>query len=496
MTGSICLVLAADTVEDDLRHVAALRDRIDMVELRADLLTTPELATAARLPRLVDCPAILTVRRERDGGRFGGDERDRVALLDRLAGAGFAWVDLEEDLVAPELEERIRSCGSRIVRSFHDLEGVPRDLGRRVAGLARSAAEIPKAAVTPRSSADLHLILAACASLPGKDKVVLGMGDIGFPTRVLAAKLGSSWCYASAGPAAVAPGQVDPLTLTGTYRYRSIGPQTTVFGVIGNPVMHSRSPAIHNPGFDALGIDAVYVPFLVPDLDGFWSVADDLRVQGLSVTVPHKEAVIGRLAARDKLVEAAGACNTMWRTQGAGPWRGTNTDVAGFLAPLRALLGSQSLRGIGATVVGAGGAARGVVHALVAEGAKVLVLNRTPERARLLGEEKGVEHAGIGPAGYRKARRFSDLIVQTTSAGMGHDPVDPAPGLRLTGKEIVYELVYSPAVTPFLERARAAGSRIVPGIRMLAAQAARQFELFTGRPYPADLLEKAAQGPD
>lgn len=495
MSAPICLCLAAETLEADLRHVAALRDRIDMVELRADHLLSGELAAAARLPSLVDCPVILAVRRTRDGGRFSGDESDRVALLERLAGAGFAWVDLEEDLDAPGLEEHFRTAGTRIIRSLHDAAGVPDGLARRVAGLARGPAELPKAAVTPRSCRDLHRVLEACEELRGRERIVFGMGDLGLPTCVLAPKLGSAWCYASPGSGSAVPG-VDPLTLTGTYRYRAIGSSTAIFGVIGNPVMHSRSPQIHNAGFAALGMDAVYLPFLVPDLDGFWSVADDLRLRGLSVTVPHKEAVLGRLAGQDSLVTAAGACNTMVRPDGTGAWRGTNTDVAGFLTPLRALIGSAGLRGMRATVIGAGGAARGVVHALVGEGVQVLVLNRTQERARTLGAEFGVEHGGFGPAGFRKARRFSDLIVQATSAGMRGNPVDPAPGLGLTGKELVYELVYSPAVTPFLERARGAGCTIVPGIRMLLAQAALQFALFTGRPYPADLLEQLEKRPD
>jgi 3-dehydroquinate dehydratase/shikimate dehydrogenase len=490
LSALVCLCLAADTLEADLRHVAAYRDMIDMVELRVDLLAADEMRAAARLPHLVDCPAILTVRRTRDGGRFSGEEADRVALLERLAGAGFAWVDLEEDLEAPALEEQIRLCGVRVIRSLHDLAGVPEGLAARVAGLARSASEIPKAAVTPQGPADLHRILEACAALEDTEKVVLGMGDVGFPTRVLAGKLGSAWCYVSPGTDAVAPGQVDPLTLTGTYRFRSIGPGTAVLGVIGNPVMHSRSPLIHNEGYTALGLDAVYLPFLVRELAEFWSVADDLGISGLSVTVPHKQAVMEQLEKADSLASAAGACNTMTRDRVRGPWRGTNTDVAGFMGPLLELVGDAGLSKAGATVIGAGGAARGVVYALARAGAQVLVLNRTPERARALAEELGVQHAGLDAAGYRKARGFSDLIVQTTSAGMAADPVDPAPGLKLGGKEIVYELVYSPSVTPLLLRARSAGCRIVPGRKMLLAQAMEQFRLFTGRAYPADLAAK------
>jgi 3-dehydroquinate dehydratase / shikimate dehydrogenase len=281
----------------------------------------------------------------------------------------------------------------------------------------------------------------------------------------------------------VAPGQVDPWTLADLYRFRATGPGTAVYGVVGNPVMHSRSPLIHNRGYDALGIDAVYVPFLVPDLDDFWPLADALGVKGLSITVPHKETAARTIKEGDDLVAAVGACNTAVRADGG--WRGTNTDIAGFMAPLRRAVGE--VKGLGATVIGAGGAARSVVHALVTAGARVLVLNRGPDRAARLAREMAVECAGLDSAGCRRAADYADLIVQTTSVGMAAQPGDPAPGLSFTGRELVYELVYAPAETPLLARARAAGCRVIQGKAMLIAQAMEQFRLFTGREYPRDL---------
>jgi 3-dehydroquinate dehydratase/shikimate dehydrogenase len=490
LTGKVCLCLAADTIAADLRHLEGYRHFVDLAELRVDRLLPSERAGAIRFPGLAGLPVILTVRKPRDGGCFEGSEGERIALLERLSAGGFAWVDLEEDLHAPGLDAVIREAsGLRVIRSLHDLEGVPDKLAERVARLARSRTEVPKAAVTPRSSEDLLSILGASRRLGGTENVILGMGDRGFPTRVLAPKLGSAWCYTSPGTQAVAPGQIDPRTLAELYHYRSIGARTAVFGVIGNPVMHSRSPLIHNRAYEALGIDAVYLPFLVSDLDQFWPVADELGVGGLSVTVPHKEAVLRFLDERDGNVEAAGACNTVTRCESRGSsrcWTGTNTDSAGFLAPLRRLLGESSLNGIGATVIGAGGAARGVVHGLLGAGARVLVLNRTAQRGATLARELGVEHGGLDAGGYARALDYGDLVVQSTSAGMGSEPVDPAPGLAFSGREIVYELVYAPAVTPFLARARAAGCRIVPGRSMLVAQAAEQFRIFTGQDYPAE----------
>jgi 3-dehydroquinate dehydratase/shikimate dehydrogenase len=388
------------------------------------------------------------------------------------------------------VEAHIRESGARVVRSLHDLTGVPPGLARRLSVLARRPEEIPKAAVTPTTCAQLAELLTMFAGLGDRERVLLGMGDIGFPTRVLAPRLGSAWCYASPTNHAVAPGQVTPDILEEVYRYRSITPSTAVTGIIGNPVMHSRSPLIHNRGFTARGIDAVYVPFQVPDLEGFWKVADALAVTGLSVTAPHKEAVLGGPVRGDEKVLSIGACNTLFRPGGKGPWNATNTDAEGFLTPLRAAFGGALPSGLGATVIGAGGAARSVVAALTGAGSRVLVLNRTIEKARTLAKAFAAQSGGLDTAGMEAARGYADLIVQTTSAGMTpHEDADPAPELSFSGSQIVYELVYAPEETSFVRRALKAGCKVIYGRQMLMAQAMHQFKLFTGSEYPPDLVD-------
>ncbi|HET6452461.1 MAG TPA: type I 3-dehydroquinate dehydratase [Spirochaetia bacterium] len=493
-SASICLVLAHSTLDECLRALRPWRDRVDIAELRVDHLLPEEAAAAARFPGLTGLPAILTVRRTVDGGRYAGPETDRAALLTRLLAGGFTYVDLEEDLQAPGVDRAARAAGTRIVRSLHDTRGVPAGLAARVRSMARGPDEIVKAAVTPRSARELAEVLDACEPRGSSLRVVLGMGDIGFATRVLAGRLGSAWCYASPTEEAVAPGHVTPRTLEETYRFRSVGPSTALYGVVGNPVMHSKSPWIHNRAFDETGLDAVYVPLQVPDIDSLWGIADRLEVRGLSVTVPHKKAVLGSHVRPDESVRAVGACNTLVRASGQGAWTGLNTDVPGFLAPLSAALGGSIPAGLRATVIGAGGAARSVVYGLRGAGAKVLVLNRTPEAGRTLTTDLGGESAGLDQEGIR-AGEAADLIVQTTSVGMRpHDADDPVPGLRFTGRELVYELVYAPAQTPFVRRALAAGCRVVYGRQMLLAQAALQFQAFTGVPYPPALLEELERG--
>jgi 3-dehydroquinate dehydratase/shikimate dehydrogenase len=276
------------------------------------------------------------------------------------------------------------------------------------------------------------------------------------------------------------------------YRFSRIDADTAVYGVIGNPIMHSLSPSIHNRGFAALGLNAVYLPFLVDDLASFWAVADSLDIRGISVTAPFKEEVLPALARRDALVEALGACNTVTRVRGTqrGEWEGTNTDVEGFLGPLREAFAGAIPRGLRATVIGAGGASRAVLQALVSQGAEVLLLNRTVERARELAHRFPVRAAPLDERAPALAREYSRLIVQASSAGMEHDAgVDPFPGCQFSGREVVYELIYRPPVTAFLDRARRAGCRLVFGEQMLLAQAREQFRLFTGLNLPPEALE-------
>jgi 3-dehydroquinate dehydratase/shikimate dehydrogenase len=270
-----------------------------------------------------------------------------------------------------------------------------------------------------------------------------------------------------------------------------------VFGVIGDPVMHSLSPLIHNRGMEVLGIPGVYLPFPVDDVPAFIAAADLLGARGLSVTAPHKETVIPFLATRDPIVDRIGACNTMIRPATDGGWHGANTDAEGFLAPLVRILAEgkgdrfrPGLAGMKAAVIGAGGASRAVVAALSAEGADVLVLNRTIARAREVADRFGARWAGLDGAGIAALAGHADLIVQASRVGMGNDGSDPVPGYRFSGREIVYDLVSVPRETPFLARARAAGCPVIPGIRMLLSQVLRQFRLFTGHDFPAAALEE------
>lgn len=455
-----------------------MRTLVDLVELRVDLLHPSQWPGVTRFPSECPLPVLGTIRRPRDGGAWPGTERSRRRLLAAAAGARYRYLDLEADLPAAAVPVPRR--GPQVIRSLHDPLRTPSGLDALLRGLARGPREIPKLAVTPRGVGDLARIVAAAQAARGP-RIVLGMGDYGVPSRLLAARLGSWLTFTSAGRRRAAPGQLDPLTLQRRYRFRALRGDTPVYGLIGNPVAHSRSPEVHNAGLAAAGLAGVYVPFLVDAVAPFLELAPRLGVRGLSVTIPHKETVIPLLARADASVRGCGACNTLlWER---GGWTGSNTDAAGFLAPLRPALAAGRVRR--AAVIGAGGSARAVVWALRGAGVEVLIVNRSLARAQRLAAELGAAAAALSSADLAaRVAGYGDLIVQATSVGMqsGGDPIAAVP---LAGHEIVYDIVYTPPETPLIRRARAAGCQVITGGEMLLGQAYAQFRRFTGAAFPA-----------
>jgi 3-dehydroquinate dehydratase/shikimate dehydrogenase len=501
----ICLSLTEKSIAENLRLAKSERDHVDCYEIRADFLGPDELSLLDRFPRRLEKPCILTLRRRSDGGQFDGPDSDRAAIFGRYIGAGFRWFDWELDF-----RPRLFSAGGssskprredpsgkgerpRIIRSHHDTEGMPSDPAALARSLSADKTEIPKIAVTPGSTGEFFALLdlagELAALLEGRERILLGMGDWGFPTRVLPSRFGSCLSYCTAGVVKAAPGHVRPKELDLLYRLRSQTGNTRVYGIIGNPVMHSRSPLIHNAGFAELGLDAVYVPFPTDDPGLFLDRAPEIGIEGMSVTVPHKRALLSRFGTLGSAAAEVGACNTIVRRKEG--WAGFNYDVPGFLEPLKRVWKDSGKKHRRAVVLGSGGAARAVVYALVTEGLDVLVLNRTYEKADLLARELGCRAGRLDEAGIAGAGPYTELIVQTTAAGMHPlEEVDPFSGYVFKGDETVYEIIYVPRETLLVRRALEAGCRVIYGEDMLFGQACLQFEEFTGRPYPREALPK------
>lgn len=474
----ICLVLTAKTIEENLALYKRNRQFVDIVELRVDLLQEDGRKQAFHFPELVDLPVILTCRRVSDGGSYDGTEKCRFALLESCLEGNFAYIDIEEDVKRFPAEQKVHEKGVRIIRSYHDFTGVPADFYHKIAKMAQNG-DIPKAAVMVHSVNDLITLFRAEKELTGMTKIIVGMGDYGVPSRILYRRTGSLLTYCS--ETAVAPGQITAHDMKKLYRGDMVDNNTRIYGVIGNPVLHSLSPRIQNLGFQGIKYNAVYIPFPVDSVRSFFTLAELLPIWGFSVTAPYKQAVLPYLGRITREVKQIGSCNTVSRVQNS--WIGTNTDYYGFIEPLVKDIDEGKIRH--ALVIGAGGAARAAVWALRNHGCKVTILNRNMEKGRDLAEKTmsfydSLEHA--------KRYEDVDLIVQATSVGMGEDREgDPIPDYQFNDRQTVYELIYHPRYTKLLRRAKEAGCRLFFGMDMLIRQGKLQFEVFTGYHYPKRL---------
>ena len=259
---------------------------------------------------------------------------------------------------------------------------------------------------------------------------------------------------------------------------------TATCGIVLHPASHTRSPAMHNAAFEAMGIDAAYTAFdVAPDALGeAIAGARALGIRQLAVSIPHKQAVIPHLDSIDPTAERIGAVNTV--TLQDGRLVGTNTDWIGAMTALEA---ERALAGARAVVLGAGGTARAVVFGLVQRGASVRVLNRTAAKAERVASE--LDASGAGDLASLGDAEF-DILINTTSVGLSSDESPIAP-LQHGGDRVVMDVVYQPEQTRLLRESRQAGARTVGGKWMLIHQAAEQIRIWTGRAAPVDVLADA-----
>ena len=496
----ICLCLTGRTLARDLEIVEKFRKYIDLAELRIDCLDPDERFLLRRFPEKAGIPVILSIRRDHDGGHFQGGEASRIKLFARgLAYAdadrrrNFAYVDLEEDLHVPSLEEAARAFGTRIIRSSHNLEGVDEDLVGKIRKLRRVGDELVKVSVMPHSLDGVAEVYRAACETADVNKVLICMGEFGASTRILAEHFGSQISYTSPleeGDLPVAaPGQFDPRELSEIYRFHQITSKTRIFAVTGYPLNASGSPHFFNSVFSIEQTDAVYIPAPADFIPSFLRLAEEIGISGVSVTVPFKEEILPFLAHKSNEVISIGACNTIV----AGPegWTGYNTDAAGFSGSLLSFIGRKDLRGRRLTIVGAGGAARAAASEVHRLKGKALILNRTQARARALAESYRFAWAGLDSRGADLMDKYSDIIIQASSVGMTPNvDADPIEFYKFSGRETVMDLIYRPAKTRCLRRAEAAGCRILNGYDMLMRQARLQYVYFMNKEFPPSLVTR------
>ena len=485
----ICIALGLPDVSTLLDHARREAEAGEtFLEFRLDFLDNPcKGAEAIRkfLDQFPDCLVLATCRRHQNHGKFNGSIEEQFAILDIAVKNGAQGIDVEIE-TAEAAPERLAQFRGRVhvVVSYHNFEATP-PMDTVVGRILRVPADAYKIVTTARKPSDNVRVLAAAKGLPKERVIVLAMGELGFPTRVLSPVFGGIYTYAAPMFAeGTAAGQVSAKYLRHLYRVEKLKKTTKIYGVIADPIRHSISPAVHNRAFQSRRIDAVYLPFLVSPayLRDFFSLASKLPLSGFSVTIPHKQKIIRYLDVVEPLARRIGAVNTVWRK--AGKWRGTNTDAAGVTGPLSRLM---KISKASVLIVGNGGAARGAAFALADAGAKIAVVGRNADRVRALAKVCSAEAL----LREQLAGRKFDAIVHATPVGMFPHVNECFFDGNIPG-DVIFDMVYNPLETVLIKRAQQEGKTVVPGLEMFIEQAARQFELWTGESAPRGVMIKAA----
>ena len=503
----------APNLELALRDVDdAARKGADVVELRVDFLRDDAargtLGDAIEaLIKASPVPVIVTNRPTWEGGQDDGDESARLEALWRAHECGAAYVDCEalaaeRFFAAKPATATLRNGKTKIILSSHNYDETPNDeiLAEIHAKCVRLGADIVKMASVCNAVEDVAR-LEKLLRTKGREieTIVLGMSEHGQVSRLLAAKFGSFLTFGAIRRGEEsAPGQPLLEELRDLYRVPTQTAATKVMGVIGNPIGHSKSPALHNPCLAAAGVDACYVPLLVKDIKTFLAspLFGSKDFVGFSVTIPHKEDALECCAEVDPVAKQIGAVNTLVR-QPDGSLKGYNTDYVAAIEAIEnamekktGVAAAKSLDGKTVVVIGAGGAGKALAFGAKFKGANVVIANRSVERAQALADACG--GVAVSLEDLASGSVVGDVLANSTSVGMQPNVEDtPTPASVLGGFSVVFDAVYTPLETRLLREAKASGCEIASGLDMFVGQAARQFELFTGKEAEVELMRDA-----
>ncbi len=485
----VCVAVTGADAAEMLQKAEALTRDNGLLELRLDYLRDPAQALP-RIKRFAEyyphVSVIATCRRESNGGKFKGSGASQLDMLSKALAAGCQLVDVEvesaQKLKAEQLE-RLRSRGALIISS-HDFHATKK-LEETLAKMTAIPADFYKIVSTATTLHDNVVMMKFLEKESDKQSLVgMCMGEQGLISRVLGVRAGSVFTFAAVtAEEKTAPGQITAQELRDTYRIDQVDAATRVYGVVGDPVSHSLSPAMMNAAFRRENVNAVYLALHAKALKDLLSCVREIPIHGLSVTMPYKESILSHLDNTDAHTNKIGACNTVVRAQDAKLY-GFNTDAAGVVRPLEQRITLDKAKIL---VLGAGGAARAAVFGLKERGAEVYILNRTAAPAQKLARQA---HARTLKRPDLKKHTF-DVIINATPVGMGNTRDTPLNEGELNAK-IVFDMVYDPAETRLLALARARGAQVIPGIEMFVHQGASQFEIWTGKPAPWDEMLRAA----
>ena len=484
----VCVaVIGADASEMVDKAEILARDN-PFLEFRLDYLARP----AAALPKIKQfleyhqqVVAIATCRRVANGGKFRGSVASQLDILSKAAIAGCQVVDVELQTAIHSKPEHLQKLRNRaaLLLSFHDFHATRR-LEEKLGQMSAYPADFYKIVTTATSLYDNVLMMKFLEKSGDRRLVGLCMGEQGIISRILGVRAGSVFTFGALSEGErTAPGQITAQELRSTYRIDQVDAATRVYGVVGDPIAHSLSPVVMNTALRRENVNAVYLALHAKTLKDLLACVRDIPIHGISVTMPYKEAILEHLDNTDSHTTKIGACNTVVRAQD-GKLYGFNTDSAGVIRPLEQRMNLEQAKVL---VLGAGGAARAAVFGLKERGAEVYILNRSTAPAQKLARQakaRTVKRVDLRKTSF-------DVLINATPVGMGNSRES-----LLNENEInarwVFDMVYDPMETRLVKLAKAKGAEVIPGIEMFVHQAARQFEIWTGKPAPWDDMLRVA----
>jgi 3-dehydroquinate dehydratase/shikimate dehydrogenase len=501
----LCVPIYVHSLQEANRDaLLAAENGADLVEYRIDQFT--DSGDIYILVNNSPLPCIITCRSREEGGHAELTDEERVEVLESPGAAAARYLDVEYQTFKRHPSEALAK-GSLIL-SAHDFNGRPDRLYNLISEMTAAPASVVKIVWTARTVRDnieaFEILLAR-----QKPTIALCMGEAGIISRILAKKFGAMLTFASLSQAAeTAPGQISIHDMKQLYRWDALNPETKVFGVVGSPIMHSMSPAIHNAAFAEIGFDGVYLPLLVNEgyesfkafMESFLAFAP-LNLSGLSVTIPHKENALRYLKEKgaevDPLAHSIGALNTI--VIESGRLKGFSTDYSAILDSITSALKitREQLKDYRVAILGAGGTGRTAVAALANCGATVVIYNRTHEKAEALAAEFNGKSGKVVAARLEKlCDSCCQIFINTTSVGM-HPKADVSPidgmEVRFTPEMLVFDTIYNPIKTKFLQVAESAGASTITGLEMFVRQAVGQFEAWTDKTAPIDLMRRVVE---
>jgi 3-dehydroquinate dehydratase/shikimate dehydrogenase len=508
----LAVPISATNINQALAQIdSAIASGAEMLELRTDYLNdlsedmVEKLISQTKTNNSASLPIIVTCRDKHQGGANDYPLDLRLKVLTTALKAGVEFIDFEYDnFLFPQASEKILTALSqnpkaRLILSAHDFKSKFDNITKLYRHiLTLYPAAIPKLVYTANHINDCFDAFDLLQNSSDK-RIVFCMGAAGMISRILAKKLNSFVTFASVdAQSATAPGQLTVEQLKTLYRYDCLNENTELYGIIGSPVTHSLSPAVHNACFAQANLNKLYLSLLVDgdknEFDQFLKNVTSrhyLRFAGFSVTIPHKKNALEYVKQHDgfiePLAEKIGAANTL-RINNAKV-SAYNTDYAGALDAITSALNitRDDLKQTNVAVIGAGGVARAIVAGLSDAGAKIKIYNRTLKKADKLAAEFDCDSTPL----HNLPKLDAELLINCTSIGM-HPNIDASPLPSHCHKKdmTVFDTVYNPAETLLLKHAKAAGAKTINGLDMFINQALTQCKRFTNQTADDELMRK------